>query len=120
MATKTHLILAFRANLNHPCSLNQLKVNIMKIRKNFLAILLAIIITSVTFFIVFNLPAPSVSEENKNWLTGWNNRKSHIILGSPSAGTNYQIKITTHYQKGTDSGSDVFTLIQAAKPALMT
>jgi hypothetical protein len=80
----------------------------MKIRKIFLAILLAIIITSVTFFIVFNLPAPSVSEENKNWLTGWNNRKSHLILGSPSAGTDYQIKITTHYQKGTDSGSDVY------------
>ena len=37
-----------------------------------------------------------------------NYRKSHDIQGSPGAGTDYQIKITTHYQKGIDSGSDVY------------
>ena len=80
----------------------------MKLGRKFLAILLAVIITSVAFFVVFNLPAPSVSTENENWLSGWNYRKSHNVAGSPGAGTNYQIKISTHYQRGTDSGGDVY------------
>ena len=87
----------------------------MKYRKKFLAILLAVIITSICFFVVFNLPAPSVSAENKNWLSGWDYRKSHEIQGSPGAGTDYQIKITTHYQKGTDSGSDVYLSLKCQK-----
>ena len=80
----------------------------MKFRKKFLAILLAVIITSVAFFVAFNLPAPSVSTENENWLSGWNYRKSHRVAGSHGAGANYQIEISTHYQRGTDSGGDVY------------
>ena len=87
----------------------------MKSRKKFLAILLAVIITSICFFVVFNLPAPAVSVENKNLLAGLDYRKSHDIQGSPGAGTDYQIKITAHYQKGADSGSDVYLASKCQK-----
>lgn len=82
----------------------------MKYRKKFLAILLAIIIVSISFFVVFNLPASSISPDikDKNWLAGWDYRKSHTIQGSVGAGTDYQIKITVHYPKGVDSGPDVY------------
>lgn len=80
----------------------------MDLRNKLLAVLLAVILTSVTFFVVFNAPAPSVSAESKNWLSGWTYRKSHYIYGSPGAGTDYQVKITAHYTPGTDSGSDVY------------
>lgn len=87
----------------------------MKSRTKFLAILLTVIITSICFFVVFNLPAPSVSTENQNWLAGWNYRKSHDIQGSAGAGTDYQIKITTHYPKGIDSTSDVYLAAKCQK-----
>jgi hypothetical protein len=81
----------------------------MKSRKKYFAILLAIIILLVCFFVVFNLPASSsIGPENKIWLTGWDYRKSHDIQGSLGAGVDYQIKLIVHYQKGTDSGSDVY------------
>ena len=69
---------------------------------------MAAITTSVCFFVVFNWPAPSVSSEYKNWLVGWNYRKSHDIQGSTGAGTDYQIKITVNYKAGVDSSSDVY------------
>jgi len=43
-----------------------------------------------------------------NWLSGWTNRKAHVIHGSTGAGANYQIPITTHYGGGSDSGGDVY------------
>jgi len=43
------------------------------------------------------------------WLTGWQYRKSHTIIGSTAgAVTDYQVKITVHYGPGTDSGADVY------------
>lgn len=60
------------------------------------------------FFLVFNLPATSSNAENPNWLIGWDYRKSHNIQGSAGAGTDYQMKIITHFGKGIDWGSEVF------------
>ncbi len=73
-----------------------------------MALCIITIIALTTFIILFNTPAYSTSTGPKNWLTGWNYRKSHNINGSPGAGTDYQIKIITHYQTGIDSGENVF------------
>jgi len=43
-----------------------------------------------------------------SWLSGWSYRKSHEIEGSTAAQTDYQIKITVHYESGADSGEDVY------------
>jgi hypothetical protein len=50
-----------------------------------------------------------VSETASNWLTGWDNRKAHQILGTSGAGVNYQVKITVNYGTGTDSDNNVYT-----------
>ncbi len=43
------------------------------------------------------------------WLSGWQYRKSHEIVGSTAgAVSNYPIKIVVHYGSGTDSGEDVY------------
>jgi flagellin-like protein len=43
------------------------------------------------------------------WLSGWNFRKSHIIDGSAStAGTEYQIRLLTHYGTGTDNEENIY------------
>ncbi|MHA1614986.1 MAG: DUF2341 domain-containing protein, partial [Candidatus Thorarchaeota archaeon] len=49
-----------------------------------------------------------VSETSSNWLTGWENRKSHEILGTPGAGVNYQVPIIVNFGTGTDSGNSVY------------
>jgi hypothetical protein len=79
-------------------------------KKKILALLIAVIIIPLSFLVVFNLPAPSVQSpsQNSNWLEGWNYRKSHEIQGSQGAGTDYQIKVTAYYDKGTDYGSNVY------------
>ena len=79
------------------------------------AVLIAVILISVTLIVAFNTPAPSLSAESKNWLSGWSYRKSHTIAGSPGAGTDYQIKITAHFKPGTDSGSDVYLMSSCQK-----
>jgi len=44
------------------------------------------------------------------WLSGWNYRKSHVIVGSTAgAQTNYQVKVIVHKGSGSDSGADVYT-----------
>jgi len=44
-----------------------------------------------------------------SWLSGWDYRKSHEIVGSTAgAVTDYQIRIKVHYGSGTDSGEDVY------------
>jgi hypothetical protein len=45
---------------------------------------------------------------NTNWLSGWSYRKSHVINSASGAGTGYQVKITVHYNTGTDTGGDVY------------
>ena len=80
----------------------------MSYRKKLLAVLIVIVITSVCFLVVFNLPAQSVTSEKGPWLSGWNYRKSHDIQGSSGAGTDYQIEVTAHYKKGADYGSNVY------------
>lgn len=53
--------------------------------------------------------APKARESlSSSWLSGWNFRKAHAIIGSAGAGTNYQIEIITHYGSGNDSGPDVY------------
>ena len=43
------------------------------------------------------------------WLTEWQYRKSHEIIGSPTeAQTDYQVRVVVHYGSGTDSGEDVY------------
>lgn len=42
------------------------------------------------------------------WLSGWSYRKSHEIIGSEGAGSNYAVRIKVHRRSGTDSGADVY------------
>jgi len=43
------------------------------------------------------------------WLTGWQYRKSHEIIGSTAgAQTDYQIRIKVNFGSGTDSGENVY------------
>jgi hypothetical protein len=42
------------------------------------------------------------------WLSGWGNRKSHVINPASGAGTGYQVRIRAHYGSGTDSGEHVY------------
>lgn len=53
-------------------------------------------------------PIPALYGDSENWLEGWSYRKSHIIEQASGAGTNYQVKITVHYDNGTDSGEHVY------------
>jgi len=47
--------------------------------------------------------------ETKDWLTGFQYRKSHNIQGSSGGSqTNYQVKIKVHREDGSDSGGDVY------------
>jgi hypothetical protein len=43
-----------------------------------------------------------------DWLTGWMNRKSHEILGTPGTGVNYQVPIIVNFGSGTDSNNSVY------------
>ncbi|MFW9768471.1 MAG: DUF2341 domain-containing protein, partial [Candidatus Thorarchaeota archaeon] len=47
-------------------------------------------------------------QNGSNWLTGWMNRKSYQILGTPGAGMNYQIPIIVYFGSGTDSTNSVY------------
>ncbi|TFH05904.1 MAG: DUF2341 domain-containing protein [Candidatus Thorarchaeota archaeon] len=50
-----------------------------------------------------------VSEPSSSgWLTGWENRKSHEIVGTPGAGVNYQVPIIVNYGTGADSNNSVY------------
>jgi len=43
------------------------------------------------------------------WLSGWQYRKSHQIVGSTAgAQTDYQIRVKTYYGSGTDNGENVY------------
>jgi len=49
------------------------------------------------------------TEAQASWFsTVWKYRKSHVINPSSGAGTNYQVKIITHFTSGTDSGENVY------------
>jgi len=37
---------------------------------------------------------------NPDWLSGWQYRKSHVVQNATGAGTNYQVRIKTHYHSG--------------------
>jgi hypothetical protein len=50
----------------------------------------------------------SAEEASSGWLLGWSFRRAHTMDGLAGAGTDYQIRITTHYGLGTDSGGDVY------------
>jgi hypothetical protein len=79
-------------------------------RKNILFVTICIIGIVISVVVVVFLNSTQTSfqiPENKNWLRGWNYRKSHIINGSPGAGTNYQTKIITHYPSGPDNNENV-------------
>ena len=54
----------------------------------------------------------SVMQDNNilaesNWLSGWNYRKSHMIIGSEGAGPNYQIRVFVNYGHEVDSEDSV-------------
>lgn len=50
----------------------------------------------------------SLVSKEVSWLLGWHYRKGHVIEHATGAGTNYPIKIKTHYGSGTDSGGEVY------------
>ena len=87
----------------------------LKRRRNLSFILNALIVVSTIFSITpisTNTQYNEIEDENhlaqSNWLTGWQYRKSHIIIGSEGAGANYQIRISVHRIAGTDSGDSVY------------
>jgi hypothetical protein len=43
-----------------------------------------------------------------SWLSGWDFRKSHTMIGSPGAATNYQVMVNVNRATGTDSGDTVY------------
>lgn len=45
------------------------------------------------------------SKVGTHWLSGWNYRKSHLLIGTAGAGANYQIQIIVNYGTGTDSNN---------------
>jgi len=49
-----------------------------------------------------------LTQEPTNWLTGYSYRKRHLINGSTSVQTNYNIELTVYKGSGTDSGSSVY------------
>ena len=51
---------------------------------------------------------PVDSHQSAAWLSGWEYRKSHEIIGSTGAGINYQIRLHVEYGSGTDSGDTVY------------
>ncbi|MFB0559811.1 MAG: DUF2341 domain-containing protein [Candidatus Lokiarchaeia archaeon] len=51
----------------------------------------------------------SAQKQEQSWLSGWDYRKSHTIVGSTTGGqTDYQMRITVHYGSGSDSGENVY------------
>jgi hypothetical protein len=69
-----------------------------------LALLALLVLTSLTTTIIF----PITKAQGQNWLSGWSYRKTHIIENATGAGTGYQIRVTVHYDAGTDSDQDVY------------
>jgi len=59
------------------------------------------------FSIIICMPL-NVNGIGEGWLTGWNYRKSHLILNSTGASTNYQIMIIVINGSGVDSGDTVY------------
>lgn len=68
------------------------------------------IIIFITFILFSCLILPTINNvhASESWLDGWDYRKSHLILSSENAGTNYNINITVHFSYGNDSGTDVY------------
>ncbi|MFB0559813.1 MAG: DUF2341 domain-containing protein [Candidatus Lokiarchaeia archaeon] len=51
----------------------------------------------------------SLQKQEQPWLSGWNYRKSHTIIGSTAGEqTDYQMKIMVHYGSGNDSGENIY------------
>jgi hypothetical protein len=74
-----------------------------------LAFILIILLGNFTFLLNVRKseanpePATASSESGVGWLTGWSNRKEHVIEGSTSgAQVDYQTKIIAHLGLGTD------------------
>lgn len=70
-----------------------------------ITVVLIFLLLLSTFPIV---PISKVYAIGENWLTGWDYRKSHTIIHSSGAGTNYQIKFRVNFGSGTDYGWDVY------------
>jgi len=47
-------------------------------------------------------------QSSSSWLSGWDFRKPHTIIGSPGTGTNYQVIVKVYNTTGTDSGDTVY------------
>jgi hypothetical protein len=77
----------------------------MKIADRKKASILVLLLLS-TFLSFASVPA--LYGDRENWLEGWSYRKSNIIEQASGAGTNYQVKITVHYDDDTDSGEHVY------------
>jgi hypothetical protein len=53
---------------------------------------------------IFILPATA----SPDWLSGYSYRKSHVLLSSTNAGTDYQVKIQAYYGSGVDSLEKIY------------
>lgn len=80
----------------------------MKIADGKKASILIFLLLSTFFYFLSFAPISALYGDGENWLSGWIYRKSHIIEHDSGAGTNYQVKITVHYDDGTDSGEHVY------------
>jgi PKD repeat protein len=68
-----------------------------------LIVILILILSAMPFASV-----KPVFATGESWLTGWANRKSHIINNASGAGTNYQVKINVINGTTADSGNTVY------------
>jgi hypothetical protein len=80
----------------------------MKLRSKLLAILLTLVIVVVSFIVVFTVVVPKLDVPRTDWINSYTYRISHNITGSPGAGNDYQIKLTAHYQSGTNQGDNFY------------
>jgi len=64
--------------------------------------------TAGTSTIYTNSTSAKVTANATAWLSGWSNRKSHVINYAAGTSINYQVKVVVHYGSGTDSGADVY------------
>jgi hypothetical protein len=83
-------------------------------RRKLTLVIFTILVSLIIFPSVFQ-SNPTIVEESPihnhhsaAWLSGWEFRKSHQIVGSNGAGTNYQIRIHVEYGSGIDSGNTVY------------
>jgi len=73
--------------------------------------LFVILVILSILFVLLEVNMQVVVNASPGWLPDWNYRKSHVIQSAAGAGTDYQVKITTHYG-GISPGATRFMNLQ--------